>query len=1041
MLVICLVSLAGTALADLVFNYGVAYGTQLDRVPNVTAAQLGVNPVGVNMLLQLESDPASPQITRSLDMAKAAGFGFIRLELPWEQIEPQQGQLNWGLPDAIVQKATDRGLLVLFRLDRPPNWSRLGAMESMSADEKNRWTGPPDRYEDYFSFVGQVAARYKGRVKYYQIWNEPNLLNEWNGRKVDALAYVRLLGGAFDQIKAADPAALVLTAPLAPTDVLDPDQLSLNDLVYLDQMYKAGARAFFDIFSLQLYALGYDPNFRFIQPQFGQQDLKRVNFNRPASVHEVMIRNGDGGRPVWASEYGWISVPAAQLKNYQSPAPPGHPNQWGDNVSAETQGTYLVEGIKRVRREWPWIGVVNVWFFRADDNLAERPQDPTNYWAIVDRDFQPRPAYTKLKDYLSSSSQVDYTGWDQAAGNPALQSGQAGSLRWQFQGERAELVARTALNFTVKIDDQPARSLNVEAGSRVTLAEGLNDGLHKVEFGGVNRAGLEGFYVSRDNHWNWLIAAALLLSGLGALASGLRLAMLVGQDTGSWTKRALGQLTGLRRNRLDWKSWVPLAMVAALLLYYFAPPVPLAVLGLFLFFPLCFWRPDCAIGLAALTSPLFLHPRNLRPGGTLEFSLSEVIIVELALAALIGGLWQLIRRRTNFLSGLKTILSGSWWEFLRRYNLLLALGSLFLLATLSLLVPPSYHLKEALREYREVIFEPVALFILALLYLGKQGSRGVARIVDFLVVAGTLVALVGIYQFFFPARDASKLAVNVASQVGCTVSTEDVVRVCSVFSHPDSLGLFLGRVLPLTFGLAAFWREIAWRRSWRRRLYTLALLPMLITLGLSYSRGAWLGLVVALLVMLLAARAKRGLLVYGAGIILVVAALPFIKVERIISVFNPTSGSGATRLYIWQAAVAMIKDHSLTGVGLDQFLYYYNPGYVNPLAWTERFTSHPHNMFLDFWLRLGVLGPVVLLWLLIGFGWLAWRLARPATSSLAVGSLRPALSLGLLGSMVDFAVHGLVDNSFFMVDLAVIFCLSVAFLQILQQELVKEQSN
>ena len=1035
--VICLAGLAGTAFIDLIFNYGVAYGPQLDQVANVKASQLGATPVGVNILLQPENSPEnspdSPNIDKTLDMVKAGGFGFIRLELPWQQVENQKGVYNWNLFDAIVTKASARQIQVLFRLDHPPTWSRLGAMQSMSVSDKGQLTGPPDNLQDYFDFVGLVAQRYQGRVKYYQIWNEPNLPGEWNGQKADAVTYVKMLKGAYTAIKGADPTALVLAASLSPTDVLDPNQSALDDLVYLDQMYKAGAKDYFDILSIQLYALGYDPDFRFIQPHLGSQDLKRVNFNRPSSIHEVMIRNGDGNRPVWAAEYGWVSVPQTHLSAYQAP-PTGPANQWGENISEAQQAAYLVSGIERVRQEWPWIGVVNVWFFRADDELAKNLDTPTNYWAIVNRDYQPRPAYTTLQNYLTGgTTQVSTIGWDPAANNPALQTTGAQMLQWKFQGERGELVAKAPLNLTVKVDGQNSRSVSAAAGQRVVLAEGLSDTTHTAEISGASASDIQGFYVSRDNHWAWLIALALAGFGAGLLASSSWAAITVGSGVSRWLVRVGPQLkTSLWQQPQKWLA--PVGMIVALLLYYFAPPVPLALLGVMLFFPCCYLRPDWAIGLAALTAPLYLHPRNLSASGTLQFTLTEVIIVELIGVWIVGRAWQIVRTGFKF----PTLSRANLLSWLKGNLVILPVLALFLLATLSLLTPQSYLLKEALRVYRENVFEPVALFGLALFYIGRKGSTGVVQIFDFLIIAGAGVGLVGIYQFFFPSRDASQLAVNVASQVGCTVSTEGVVRVCSVFSHPDSLGLYLGRIIPLAFGLAVFYRETIWSQSRRRQLYTLALVPMLITLGISYSRGAWLGIAAALLVVLIASRSRRLLMAFGGLAILSLAAIPFIKVERITSLFSLDSGSGVTRIYIWQSALSMIKDHPITGIGLDQFLYYYNPQYVNPLAWSERFTSHPHNMLLDFWLSLGILGPIVLIWLLVVFGRWAWRLSRDWQP--ARPTLRSAIAIGLLGSITDFAVHGMVDNSFFMIDLAVIFCLSFAFIEMLRRESVKEKN-
>jgi hypothetical protein len=163
----------------------------------------------------------------------------------------------------------------------------------------------------------------------------------------------------------------------------------------------------------------------------------------------------------------------------------------------------------------------------------------------------------------------------------------------------------------------------------------------------------------------------------------------------------------------------------------------------------------------------------------------------------------------------------------------------------------------------------------------------------------------------------------------------------------------------------------------------------------------------------------------------------------------------------------MIHDHPLTGIGLDQFLSNYSIEYVQPQAWSERFISHPHNLIFDFWLRLGILGPIVLVWLLFSFYQVALSLRKrtktkntnTATSTTTEISASLAanpsvagankvdisnwrvLALALFGSMVDFAAHGLVDNSYFLIDLAIIFCVEVALLEVLRREIkaTKEQ--
>jgi O-antigen ligase len=116
----------------------------------------------------------------------------------------------------------------------------------------------------------------------------------------------------------------------------------------------------------------------------------------------------------------------------------------------------------------------------------------------------------------------------------------------------------------------------------------------------------------------------------------------------------------------------------------------------------------------------------------------------------------------------------------------------------------------------------------------------------------------------------------------------------------------------------------------------------------------------------------------------------------------------------------MIGDHPWLGVGLDNFLYAYRGRYIRPAAWQEPNLSHPHNILLDYWSRLGILGLAAGLWIQATF----WRLALPLRRLADLNER--ALALGLMASMVDFLAHGLVDNSFFLVDLAFAFCLTLA---------------
>jgi O-antigen ligase len=122
-------------------------------------------------------------------------------------------------------------------------------------------------------------------------------------------------------------------------------------------------------------------------------------------------------------------------------------------------------------------------------------------------------------------------------------------------------------------------------------------------------------------------------------------------------------------------------------------------------------------------------------------------------------------------------------------------------------------------------------------------------------------------------------------------------------------------------------------------------------------------------------------------------------------------GSGSLRIELWQATVRMIAARPWVGYGPDQFLYAYLPRYVQPAAWEERFTAHAHNLVLDSWVRLGIIGGAFSLLAVAICARLAARAAR------APGSGDP-LAVAAAVALATIIVHGMIDNAFYAHDLA-----------------------
>jgi O-antigen ligase len=200
-----------------------------------------------------------------------------------------------------------------------------------------------------------------------------------------------------------------------------------------------------------------------------------------------------------------------------------------------------------------------------------------------------------------------------------------------------------------------------------------------------------------------------------------------------------------------------------------------------------------------------------------------------------------------------------------------------------------------------------------------------------------------------------------------------------------------------------------------------------LALLLTFSRGAlFLGLPAALLVVVILWRYSVrgrlwpwfvGLFALGAGLIAVVTAVPGVAGRLSLQ-----GVSSFVRIDLWRSSLSMFLDHPLFGVGLDNFLYAYRERYILDTAWEEPSLSHPHNLILDFATRLGLAGLLVGLWLFGAWALNLYVLARDRLRDPAWTEWRPLL-VALVAALAQTVAHGMVDQSFFLVDLAFAFFL------------------
>ncbi len=963
----------------------IVWTKQGDGLPPDTP-QASVNPFGVNVALE-QYDEA--ELEKALALIKAGGFQWVRQTFPWADIEAQAGHTDWATWDRIVAAVREHDLDLIAVLDTSPDWARRAADRC----------SPPQEVADFGRFAQAFAERYRETIDYYQIWDEPNLSSHWGSAYVNPADYTRLLREGYIQVKTSDPTAYILAAGLAPNSESGP--LNLNEVAFLRGLYAAGASDYFDIVAVKPYGFDTGPDDR-------RADVGILNFSRAQLAREVMVSSNDENKALWAVEFGWNALP---------PDWQGQPSIWGQ-VGEEEQAQYTAAAIEQAGDEWPWMGVLAVAHFQPD----APPDDPHWGFALVDEQWKPRPVYQSLRE-LATAPPVAYPGrysadhytarylGDWRLSPQGADIGQSGdSLVIPFKGTRLDLTVRRGDFWGilyVTVDGKPANRLPQDSQGHsylvlhdplhrtetVTLASGLADEVHEAELvaeGGWGQWAIVGWTVAREPSPRpyWLACALLGICAVALLAASYRLLPTV--------RCLLPTTLYLLRQFADRYHALPeglqLTLTLATALAFYLSPWPFLSLPALALLAVCVClRPDIGLALVAFSIPFYLYPKQV-------FGISLSMVEVTTLLCLAAWVWQVASDKWQVASKWERLAVGHWSLVIGHLDLavIFFVGlSAFSLALA--LIAENFGV--AMREFRVVVFESALFYFL--LRASPLEKRHLWRIVEALILAAAIVSLIGLYQYFFTSD---------------IITAEGVRRIHGVYGSPNNLGLFLGRIVPILAAVALFGGSLR-----RRAIYCLIALPVTLCLYLTYSRGAWLLGLPAAFIFLGLMRGRKALLI-SLLVILVIALslLPLIGTERLASIFNTQSGTTFLRLKLWQGSINMIRDHPLFGVGLDNFLYQYRTRYVLPEAWEELDLSHPHNIVLDYWTRLGILGVIAIGWLLFAFFQKALRLYR----QLGDRDLK-ALLLGLMASMVAFLAHGLIDNSYFLVDLAFVFCLTL----------------
>lgn len=292
-------------------------------------------------------------IDTELDAVAALGANTLRADISWAGLEPEQGKLDAGYLeriDRLVAGARRRGIKPVLIVLRSPCWASAapGAPGTCNADTV---AYPPRDPATYGSIAGRLAARYRGRLAGFEVWNEPDHANEDYFKGPDKPArYTAIVKAAYRAIKRADRSLPVVAGSLVGSNG-----------AFLEALYRAGMKGFYDGLAVHFY------------------DLTLASVR---AIRRVQRRNGDR-RPLWLTEFGWTSCwPARRNEG-------GHAC-----VTAKQQASDLSD-IFRALRGRSFIRAAIVY------NLRERPGE---HFGVITAAGKRKPAFAVLRRAFTSGA-------------------------------------------------------------------------------------------------------------------------------------------------------------------------------------------------------------------------------------------------------------------------------------------------------------------------------------------------------------------------------------------------------------------------------------------------------------------------------------------------------------------------------------------------------------------------------------------------------------------------------------------------------------
>lgn len=322
---------------SLIACFGMMLGLSIFMMP-LGAVNISPSPYGVNVHLTADA---------VLAKANDVGIKWIRIDIVWSQIETSNNKFLYGSVDRVVNFANNNGMSVVGVLAYSPTWTNKAKKTTLPPDDINLWR----------RFVEKTVNRYKTKVKYWSIWNEPNLPVFFEAGK-DVFLNKIFIPGA-QSIKKADAGAFIVGPDLAHKTAQD------QEWYFWMKYILDNAGQYIDVISHHIYK---DESVVYLF------EMLETGDNLIPSVKRIIEESGQSAKPFWITETGWHT----------------------SRFSEEVQGERYLEFLQRMRQKgYPH----KIFFYEIIDDINVGVQP----FGILRSNRSEKPAFRIYADFIAGA--------------------------------------------------------------------------------------------------------------------------------------------------------------------------------------------------------------------------------------------------------------------------------------------------------------------------------------------------------------------------------------------------------------------------------------------------------------------------------------------------------------------------------------------------------------------------------------------------------------------------------------------------------------